>query len=60
MEAVKGQYLPEVGMGSGEANKQSTEDFGSSETTAQDTTMVDPCRDTFVQTHRGRNTKFRR
>ena len=38
-------------------NRQGTEDFQGSETTLFDTTMMDACPDTFIQTHRMYNTE---
>ena len=41
----------------GRINKQSTEDFEVSETTQCNTVIMDPCLDTFAQTHRMQNAK---
>ena len=45
------------GLGEGGVYRQSTEDLGGGETILYDTTMVDICHYTFVQTHRMYNIK---
>ena len=52
----KNQWLPGV-RSEGRMNRQSTEDFKGSENIRHDTTVMDTCHYTFVQTHRKYNTK---